>query len=63
MVIWDKETQTAQITDFCVPGDYGINKDEREKVTKYQNLKNDLKDTWNLKSIGNSSRSGALSDE
>ena len=31
--------------------DYGLNRAEREKVTKYQHLKNDLRDTWSLKNI------------
>ena len=51
-VVWDKENRTAQIIDVCVPNDYGLNRAEREKVTKYQDLKNDLKkNLGTLKSI------------
>ena len=49
IVIWDKTNRTAKIIDVCVPNDFGLNRAEREKVTKYQHLKNDLRDTWNLK--------------
>ena len=31
--------------------DYGLNRAEREKITKYQDLKNDLKTNWSLKEI------------
>ena len=37
--------------DVSVPKDFGINRAEREKVTKYQDLKNALKDEWELKEI------------
>ena len=46
-----KEKKTALIIDVAVPNDYGINRAEREKITKYQDLKNDLKQTWSLKEI------------
>ena len=49
IVIWDKTNRTAKIIDVCVPNDFGLNRAEREKVTKYQHLKNDLRETWNLK--------------
>ena len=48
IVIWDKEKRTAQIIEVNVPNDFGLNRGEREKVLKYQDLKNDLKDTWHL---------------
>ena len=34
-----------------VPNDFGINRAEREKVTKYQDLKNALRDDWDLEDI------------
>ena len=34
-----------------VPNDFGINRAEREKVTKYQDLKNALKEEWGLEDI------------
>jgi len=39
------------IREVSVPNDFGLNRAEREKVTKYQDLKNDLRDTWNLNTI------------
>ena len=51
IVIWNKQKKTALIIDVAVPNDYGLNRAEREKITKYQDLKNDLKTTWALKEI------------
>ena len=51
IVIWNKKEKTALIIDVAVPNDYGLNRAEREKITKYQDLKNDLKKTWSLKEI------------
>ena len=48
IVVWDKLTRKALIIDVSVPSDYGLNRAERDKVSKYQALKNDLKTTWNL---------------
>ena len=31
-----------------MPHDYGLNTAERKKISKYQDLKNDLRDTWEL---------------
>ena len=33
---------------MSVPSDYGLNRAERDKMSVYQALKNDLKSTWNL---------------
>ena len=51
IVIWNKNNKTAQIIEVTVPNDYGLNRAERTKITKYQDLKNDLKRTWSLKEI------------
>ena len=51
IVVWDKKEKTALIIDVCVPNDMGINRAEREKVTKYQDLKHALRECWNLKDI------------
>ena len=51
IVVWDKQNKTAQIIEVNVPNDFGLNRGEREKVIKYQDLKNDLKDTWDLRHI------------
>ena len=34
-----------------VPNVFGLNRAEREKINKYQDLKHDLKDTWNLEEV------------
>ena len=36
---------------MSVPNDYGLNRVEREKMNKYQDLKNDLKQTWELEKV------------
>ena len=51
IVVWDRKEHSALIIDVSVPNDFGINRAEREKVTKYQDLKNALKDEWELKEI------------
>ena len=47
----DKEKKTAKVIEVTVPNDYGLNVAERKKVTKYQDLKNDLRNTWELDEI------------
>ena len=51
IVIWDKKKKEAKIIEVSVPNDFGINRAEREKVNKYQDLKNDLRQTWELENI------------
>lgn len=51
IVVWDKIQKNAKIIEVSVPNDYGINRAEREKMHKYQDLKNDLRTTWDLDSI------------
>ena len=36
---------------MSVPNDFGLNRAEREKLNKYQDLKHDLRDTWDLEEI------------
>ena len=50
IVVWDKLKRDALIIDVSVPSDYGLNRAERDKVSKYLPLKNDLMSTWNLSS-------------
>ena len=47
----DKITGKGYIIDVCVPNDGGIGRQEREKVVKYQDLKNDMADTFNLQPV------------
>ena len=49
--IWDRKSRSAIIIDVSVPNDFGINRAERDKVTKYQDLKHALKDEWDLQDI------------
>ena len=51
IVLWDRQTRSAQIIEVSVPNDYGLNRAEREKNNKYQDLKNDLRTTWGLRNI------------
>ena len=51
IVIWDKKNREAKIIEVSVPNDFGINRAEREKIHKYQDLKNDLIQTWELENI------------
>ena len=46
IVVWDRLNRSALIIDVSVPNDFGINRAEREKVTKYQDLKNALREEW-----------------
>ena len=43
IVLWDKTNQKGIIIDVSVPNDSGLNKAERERVTKYQQLMFDIK--------------------
>ena len=51
IIVWDKEKKTAKVIEVSVPSDYGLNTAERKKVTKYQDLKNDLRQTRELDDI------------
>ena len=41
----------GKIIEVSVPNDFGLNRAEREKMNKYQDLKHDLRDTWDLEEI------------
>ena len=51
IVIWNRQNKTAKIIEVTVPNDYGLNRAETTKVTKYQELKSDLRTAWSLKEI------------
>ena len=51
IVVWDKYEKTAKIIEVTVPNDYGLNRAEQTKISKYQELKSDLRTTWSLKYI------------
>jgi hypothetical protein len=48
IVLIDKTQKKALIIDVSVPSDFGLGRAEREKIIKYQDLKNDIKDTYEL---------------
>ena len=48
LVVWDREKKTAKIIEVTVPNDFGLNRAERQKLLKYQDLKNALRETWDL---------------
>ena len=49
LVVVDKERRTFKIIDFVVPGDSRIEKKEREKIEKYQDLRKELQKIWNVR--------------
>ncbi|KAF7642383.1 hypothetical protein LDENG_00258740, partial [Lucifuga dentata] len=49
-VVVDKEQKRAVVTDVAVPVDSNIRKKEHKKIEKYQGLKEELKQTWKVKS-------------
>ena len=50
-VVWNKRERVATLVEVSVPSDSGLNRAEREKVTKYQGLMYDMKRNWNLREI------------
>ena len=49
LVVVDKERRTFKIIDFVVPEDSRIEKKEREKIEKYQDLRKELQKIWNVR--------------
>ena len=39
------------LIEILVPSDFGLNNAEIKKMTKYQDIKNEIKRSWKLKSI------------
>ena len=50
-IIVAQDWKWATIIDISVPNDFGLNRAEREKMNKCQDLKHNLKDTWNLEEV------------
>ena len=46
-----RHTKRGYVIDVCVPNDYGMARQEREKIVKYQDLKNDIADTHGLQPV------------
>ena len=49
MVLKHKKEKSALLIEVSVPNDFGLNATETRKMTKYQDLKNEVKRTWKLK--------------
>ena len=49
MVLVDKKRRTCKIIDFAVPGDSRIEKKDKEKIEKYQDLRKELQKIWNVR--------------
>jgi len=49
MVLKHKREKSALLIEISVPNDFGLNATEIRKMTKYQDLKNEVKTTWKLK--------------
>ena len=49
MVVVNKKDRSCKIIDFAVPGDSTIDKKEKDKIEKYQDLGKELQKIWNLK--------------
>ena len=48
LVVVDKK-RTCKIIDFTVPGDSRIENKEKEKIKKYQDLRQELQKIWNVR--------------
>ena len=49
LVVVDKKKRTCKIIDLPVPGDSRIERKEKEKIEKYQDLRRELQKSWNVR--------------
>ena len=49
LVLVDKKKRSCKIIDVAVPGDRRIEKKEKDKIEKYQDLGRELQKIWNVK--------------
>ena len=49
IVLKHKKEKSVLLIKVSVPNDFGLNATEIRKMTKYQDLKNEVKRTWKLK--------------
>ena len=49
IVLKHKKEKSALLIEVSVPNDFGLNATEIRKMSKYQDLKNDVKMIWKLK--------------
>ena len=51
IIFIDKKEKCCKIIDIAIPGDSRVNEKEREKMEKYQLLKDELVRLWDLKKV------------
>ena len=51
IVIIEKSKRVGKMIDITIPVDNRIEEKENEKIEKYENLRRDMKQIWNLKSV------------
>ena len=51
IILRNKKEKTALLIETSVPSDFGLNNAEIKKMTKYQNLKNEIKRSWKMRSV------------
>lgn len=51
IVVLEKEKKKCIIIDVAIPGDNRIRKKEKEKIEKYQELKNEITKMWRMKTV------------
>jgi hypothetical protein len=49
IIVVDKEEKRATIIDIAVPNDYNIASKEKEKVEKYQPLREEIERCWQVR--------------
>ena len=51
IVIIEKAKRVGKIIDITIPVDNRIEEKENKKIEKYENLRREMKQIWNLKSV------------
>ena len=51
IIVIDKKEQKGIIIDIAVPADVRVEKKEKEKVEKYQDLKKEIRRLWKLRNV------------
>ena len=51
IVVVDKEKKDVKIIDTAIPGDNRVKGKEQEKIEKYQQLKEQIGNLWNMKKV------------
>ena len=49
LVVVDQKRRTCKIIDFAVPGHSRIEEKEKEKIEKYEDLRRELQEIWNVR--------------